>query len=160
MRTREPDVDWATNTSSDTKSVNWLVLVVALADSQSDASDTGQDIPPDLVFSTAAPLPPSLEDFILIKADSLPVYHFASVVDDHEMQITHVLRGEVIVFARASWALADGFRNGSRPWASIIFSTEHSVGSHHNSRICHFSSIQMAQSSPSDTRPLTSTNTR
>ncbi|GAA5876623.1 hypothetical protein JCM3774_006004 [Rhodotorula dairenensis] len=35
-----------------------------------------------------------LEDFVLRKSDGLPTYHFANVVDDHEMGITHVLRGE------------------------------------------------------------------
>lgn len=36
----------------------------------------------------------SLEDQILIKSDGMPTYQFASVVDDHLMQISHVLRGE------------------------------------------------------------------
>ncbi len=31
---------------------------------------------------------------ILIKSDGLPTYHFANVVDDHLMQISHVIRGE------------------------------------------------------------------
>lgn len=34
------------------------------------------------------------EDPILIKSDGLPTYHFANVVDDHLMKITHVIRGE------------------------------------------------------------------
>ncbi|KAI0226585.1 Glutamate--tRNA ligase mitochondrial [Massospora cicadina] len=34
------------------------------------------------------------EDFILLKSDGFPTYHLASVVDDHLMAITHVLRGE------------------------------------------------------------------
>ncbi|KAF6831916.1 glutamyl-tRNA synthetase [Colletotrichum plurivorum] len=32
-------------------------------------------------------------DFILIKSDGYPTYHFANVVDDHLMEITHVIRG-------------------------------------------------------------------
>ena len=36
-----------------------------------------------------------IEDFVLRKSDGLPTYHFANVVDDHEMGVTHVLRGEV-----------------------------------------------------------------
>lgn len=32
-------------------------------------------------------------DTILIKSDGTPTYHFANVVDDHLMQITHVIRG-------------------------------------------------------------------
>ncbi len=34
-----------------------------------------------------------LDDFILIKADGLPTYNFAHIVDDAEMGITHVIRG-------------------------------------------------------------------
>lgn len=35
-----------------------------------------------------------LDDQVLIKADGYPTYHFAVVVDDHFMGITHVIRGE------------------------------------------------------------------
>jgi glutamyl-tRNA synthetase len=31
---------------------------------------------------------------VLMKSDGLPTYHLANVVDDHLMQITHVIRGE------------------------------------------------------------------
>jgi glutamyl-tRNA synthetase len=34
-----------------------------------------------------------LNDQVLLKSDGLPTYHLAAIVDDHEMQITHVLRG-------------------------------------------------------------------
>jgi glutamyl-tRNA synthetase len=34
-----------------------------------------------------------LNDYVLLKTDGLPTYHLAAVVDDHEMGITHVLRG-------------------------------------------------------------------
>ncbi len=37
--------------------------------------------------------PEALDDFILIKSDGLPTYNFAHIVDDAEMQITHVIRG-------------------------------------------------------------------
>ncbi len=36
----------------------------------------------------------TLDDFVLLKSDGFPTYHLASVVDDHLMEITHVLRGE------------------------------------------------------------------
>ncbi|MGJ4848924.1 glutamate--tRNA ligase [Bacillota bacterium Meth-B3] len=35
----------------------------------------------------------TLDDNVLIKADALPTYNFANVVDDHTMGITHVMRG-------------------------------------------------------------------
>ena len=34
-----------------------------------------------------------LDDMILIKSDGYPTYNFANVVDDHTMEITHVVRG-------------------------------------------------------------------
>jgi len=35
-----------------------------------------------------------LDDKILYKSNGMPTYHFASVVDDHLMEISHVIRGE------------------------------------------------------------------
>lgn len=35
-----------------------------------------------------------VDEFVILKSDGFPTYHLASVVDDHEMGITHVLRGE------------------------------------------------------------------
>ncbi len=34
-----------------------------------------------------------LDDNVIMKSDGLPTYHLAAMVDDHEMDITHVLRG-------------------------------------------------------------------
>lgn len=39
----------------------------------------------------------SLDDFILMKADGYPTYNFAHIIDDHEMKITHVVRGEEFI---------------------------------------------------------------
>ena len=33
-------------------------------------------------------------DFVLIKSDTTPTYNFANVVDDHAMEITHIMRGD------------------------------------------------------------------
>ncbi len=35
-----------------------------------------------------------LDDKILIKSDGMPTYHLANIIDDHHMQISHVIRGE------------------------------------------------------------------
>lgn len=35
-----------------------------------------------------------VDDKVLMKSDGMPTYHLANVVDDHLMQITHVIRGE------------------------------------------------------------------
>lgn len=39
----------------------------------------------------------ALDDFILIKGDGYPTYNFAHVIDDIEMHITHVMRGQEFV---------------------------------------------------------------
>ncbi len=36
----------------------------------------------------------TLDDFVILKSDGYPTYHLAAIVDDHLMEITHVLRGE------------------------------------------------------------------
>lgn len=39
-------------------------------------------------------VPENDEDFVLLKSDGIPTYHFAHAVDDHLMKTTHVIRGE------------------------------------------------------------------
>ena len=39
-------------------------------------------------------LPENDQDFVLLKADGIPTYHFAHVTDDHFMRVTHIIRGE------------------------------------------------------------------
>jgi len=39
----------------------------------------------------------TLDDFVLLKSDGYPTYNFANVVDDHLMQISHVLRADEFV---------------------------------------------------------------
>ena len=43
----------------------------------------------DITFPNAA-----LDDFVIIKSDGYPTYHLAHLVDDHLMQITHVMRAD------------------------------------------------------------------
>ena len=47
----------------------------------------------DLVFGDITIEAKVLDDQILIKQDGMPTYNFANVIDDHLMQITHVVRG-------------------------------------------------------------------
>lgn len=39
----------------------------------------------------------ALDDFVLIKADGYPTYNFAHLVDDIEMEVTHVMRGQEFI---------------------------------------------------------------
>lgn len=34
-----------------------------------------------------------LDESVLIKSDGFPTYNFANIIDDHQMEITHVVRG-------------------------------------------------------------------
>ena len=68
----------------------------------------------DLILGTIAVSSNDLDDQILIKSDGFPTYHFAVVVDDHLMNITHVMRGNdwipstpkhVILYQAFGWNL-------------------------------------------------------
>jgi len=48
----------------------------------------------DLIRGNVAVRTEEIDDKILMKSDGMPTYHMANVVDDHLMQITHVIRGE------------------------------------------------------------------
>lgn len=63
----------------------------------------------DLVYKEYAKPGPE-DDFIIIKQDGFPTYHFANVVDDYLMKITHVIRGaEWLVSTPRHVALYDAF---------------------------------------------------
>jgi glutamyl-tRNA synthetase len=48
----------------------------------------------DMVRGTVSIHAKDIDDQVLIKSDGFPTYHLANVVDDHFMNITHVIRGE------------------------------------------------------------------
>lgn len=47
----------------------------------------------DIVFGEISVENSEIEDLVLIKSDGMPTYNFANIVDDHHMNITHVMRG-------------------------------------------------------------------
>ncbi|MGB4767812.1 MAG: glutamate--tRNA ligase [Candidatus Saccharimonas sp.] len=51
----------------------------------------------DEVMGAITTSPEVVDDFILIKSDGYPTYNFAHIVDDAEMQITHVIRGQEFI---------------------------------------------------------------
>lgn len=48
----------------------------------------------DMVWGELSAGPEALDDFILIKSDGYPTYNFAHIIDDIEMEVTHVVRGQ------------------------------------------------------------------
>lgn len=48
----------------------------------------------DVVFGKMTFTRDQVDDFVMMKADGFPTYNFANVVDDHLMEISHVIRGQ------------------------------------------------------------------
>lgn len=55
--------------------------------------ETGTTTFTDAIYGSITVDNSELDDMILIKSDGYPTYNFANVIDDHLMQITHVIRG-------------------------------------------------------------------
>ncbi|MFZ2205485.1 MAG: glutamate--tRNA ligase [Minisyncoccia bacterium] len=51
----------------------------------------------DLVYGDLSAGPEALDDFILIKGDGYPTYNFAHIIDDLEMGVTHIMRGQEFI---------------------------------------------------------------
>ncbi len=68
-----------------------------------------------------------LDDFVIQKADGYPTYHFAVVVDDELMGVTHVIRGQEHLYNTARHVLlqdALGFRRPVYAHLSLIFNPD------------------------------------
>ena len=73
----------------------------------------GQTTAVDLIRGPITVENADIDDYILMKSDGLPVYHLAAMVDDREMNITHVLRSSewlptfpvhVLIYQALEWA--------------------------------------------------------
>ena len=47
--------------------------------------------------------PEVIDDIILIKSDGLPTYNFAHIIDDAEMEITHIIRGQEFIASQPNY---------------------------------------------------------
>jgi glutamyl-tRNA synthetase len=56
-----------------------------------------------------------LDDKVILKGDGMPTYHLANIVDDHLMEITHVIRGEEWLSSTAHHMLLYRFFNWQAP---------------------------------------------
>jgi len=68
----------------------------------------------DLIRGDVAWKKESLGDFIVVRSDGLPTYNYSVVIDDHEMEITHVIRAEehltnthrqVLIYRALDWSV-------------------------------------------------------
>ena len=74
----------------------------------------GETIVEDVIRGPIETANATLEDAVLLKTDGYPTYHLAHIVDDHLMEITHVIRGaewipsaplHVLIYTAFSWEL-------------------------------------------------------
>jgi len=61
----------------------------------------------------------AIDDFILIKSDGFPTYNFAHIIDDAEMKITHIIRGQEFISSQPNYLNLYEALNLDRP----IFAT-------------------------------------
>jgi glutamyl-tRNA synthetase len=47
--------------------------------------------------------PEVIDDFILIKSDGYPTYNFAHIIDDTEMEVTHIIRGQEFIASQPNY---------------------------------------------------------
>lgn len=67
--------------------------------------NTGTTSFEDLVYGTVTVNNNEIEDLIMIKSDLMPTYNFANIVDDHEMEISHIVRGNEYVSSTPKYVL-------------------------------------------------------
>jgi glutamyl-tRNA synthetase len=71
------------------KTSQGLPFTIRLKVKENGTTDVRDEVYGIVTFSNAL-----LDDQILLRSDGFPTYHFANVVDDHLMNISHVIRGE------------------------------------------------------------------
>jgi glutamyl-tRNA synthetase len=61
-----------------------------------------------------------IDDFVIMKADGFPTYNFANVIDDHLMEISHVIRGDEFLSSTAKHAILFDMLGFERPcWVHL-----------------------------------------
>ncbi len=77
----------------------------------------------------------AIDDFILIKSDGYPTYNFAHIVDDAEMQVSHVIRGQEFIASMPNYLnLYDalGITGDARP---LLATMPHILGPDGNKKL-------------------------
>ena len=102
----------------------------------------------------------TLDDKVLVKNDGMPTYHFANIIDDHEMEITHVIRGEewlpsmplhVLLYEAMGWTgqisrrTYAGHRSDLRGARRALSSTDRRSQAHRSHLVCLYDVPRRAQ---------------
>ena len=81
------------------------------------APDDGVTVIDDIVRGRVEVAHETIEDFVIRRGDGSPVFLIANAVDDHDMGITHVIRGEDLLnTAPKVMLLWDALGYGEKPW--------------------------------------------
>ncbi len=91
--------------------------------------DEGVVTIPDVVRGETIVPAAEMDDFVIVKADGYPTYHFAVVVDDELMGVTHVIRGQEHLYNTARHVVlqdALGFRRPTYAHISLIYNPDNS----------------------------------
>jgi len=79
----------------------------------------------DLVYGAQSKAADEVEDFALLRSDGMPTYHHASCVDDADLHITHIIRGQdhltntfkhLLIFEALGVPPPGSLRTGLGPW--------------------------------------------
>ena len=80
---------YRTKEDIDKSKSNGLPIVIRFKVPQNGSIKFTDEIRGEIIFNLS-----EIEDFVILKSDGMPTYHLAHVVDDKDMGITHVFRGE------------------------------------------------------------------
>ncbi len=89
------------------KNINVTVRLKVPQDEEVTIND---NVRGEVTFNTS-----ELDDKIILKADGMPTYHLANIVDDHLMEISHVIRGEEWLSSTAHHLLMYRFLDWEAP---------------------------------------------
>jgi glutamyl-tRNA synthetase len=76
--------------------------------------DKGETVFNDLIRGKIIVNHDELDDFVIVRSDETPVYHLAVVVDDYDMEVTHIIRGDdhlpntpkqILIYQALGWKL-------------------------------------------------------
>ena len=92
----------------------WTPFALRFHVPDGEGADSGDVTIDDLIRGEVTWKKESLGDFILVRSDGLPTYNFSVVVDDHAMDISHVIRAEehltnthrqVLIYRALQWSV-------------------------------------------------------
>lgn len=86
----------------------------------------------DVVMGDLSTGPEVIDDFILMKSDGFPTYNFAHIVDDLEMDITHIIRGQEFLASTPNYLNLYEALGVKRP---ILATIPHIMNEHGNKKL-------------------------